>query len=134
MFYDFAITVSANTLEASPKTQVLKLTAGVIQQVSILFPPGPHGMVKVRLLHGSHQFIPLNTDGYVSSDDESLDIPEFYPLDAEPYELKFIGYSPGTTYDHTIYIRINVLRPEDVEKTSGIMVQLKRLLKFMGVG
>ena len=134
MFYDFAVTVLANTLESAPKEQTLKLTTGVIQKVSILFPPGPHGMVKLKLLEGGHQFLPTNPEGYFASDDEVLDIDEFHELTSAPYSLKAVAYSPDTIYPHTISIRIGILRPEDVEKGSGLMLALKKFLKMIGLG
>ena len=134
MFYDFAVTVLANTLESAPKEETLKLTAGVIQKVSILFPPGPHGMVKLKLMEGGHQFLPTNPEGYFATDDEVLNIDEFYELKSEPYSLKAVAYSPDTTYPHTISVRIGILRPEEVEKGSGLMVALRKFLKMVGVG
>lgn len=134
MFYDFSIVIPADTLESAPVEQTLKLTAGVIQKVSILFPPGPHGMVKLRLRDNGHQFLPTNPDGYFATDDEVLDIDEFYELTTEPYSLKAIAYSPGTTYNHTLSVRIGVLRPEDVEKASGLMSALRKFLKLVGIG
>ncbi len=134
MFYDFAVTVTAGTPESSPASQALKLTAGVIQKVSILFPPGPHGMVKLKLMQGGHQFLPTNPDGVFATDDEVLDIDEFYELKSEPYELKAVVYSPGTSYPHTISVRIGILRPEEVERASGLMVSLKKFLKLVGIG
>ena len=133
MFYDFAVEVTANTLESAPKEQSLKLTAGVIQRLSILFPPGPHGMVKLKLMEGGHQFLPTNPEGYFATDDEVLNIDEFYELKTEPYTLKAVAFSPGTTYNHTISMRIGILRPEEVEKASGLMAALKKFLKLVGL-
>ena len=134
MFYDFAIAVPANTLESAPVEQTLKLTAGVIQKVSLLFPPGPHGMVKLKLMEGGHQFLPTNPEGYFASDDEALNIDEFYELTSEAYSLKAVAYSDGTTYNHTVSVRIGILRPEEVEKSSGLMMALKRFFKLVGIG
>lgn len=133
MYYDFAVTVPANTLDANPHTQELKLTAGVIQNVRVLFPPGPHGMVKVRLMHEAHQFLPTNPDGYFASDNEPITIDEYYTLDAEPFGLTVVASSPGTAYPHTIPIRIGVLRPEEVEASSGLMSALRKFLNLIGV-
>lgn len=133
MFYDFAFTVPANTLEATLVSQELKLTAGVIQQVKLLFPPGPHGMVKVKIMDGIHQVLPTNPDGYFATDDEVLNIDEHLEVDPSHNSLTAVGYSPGTTYDHTISIRIGILRPEDVEKTSMLASGLKKLLALMGI-
>lgn len=134
MFYEYGITVTANTLEASPVTQELKLTAGVIQKVHILFPPGPHGMVKLRLMEGGHQYLPTNPEGYFWSDDEVVKADDEYYHLADPYILKVVAYSPGTTYPHTIGVRISILRPEEIEAQSGWIMAIKKFLKMVGVG
>ena len=134
MFYDFAIVIAANTLESAPVEQTLKLTAGVIQKVSLLFPPGPHGMVKLKLMEGGHQFLPTNPEGYFCSDDEVLNIDEFYELTSGDYSLKAVAYSEGTLFPHTISLRIGILRPEEVEKSSGLMMALRRFFKLVGLG
>ena len=134
MFYEFAITVTANTLESAPKEQELKLCAGVIQKVHVLFPPGPHGMVKLRFLAGGHQYLPTNPEGDIASDDEVWRADdEYYELEV-PYILKVVAYSPGTTYNHMLRGRISILRPEEIEKASGLMVALKKFLKLVGLG
>lgn len=133
MFYEFPITITANTLESVPKEQELKLCAGVIQKVHCLFAPGPHAMVAFRLMEGGHQYLPTNPDGDIASDDEVWKADdEYYELGA-PYILKFVGYSPGTTYPHTLRLRIGILRPEDVEKQSGMLVALNKFLKLVGL-
>lgn len=134
MFYNFAITVLANTLESAPKEQEMKLTAGVIQEVNILFPPGLDGMVKLRIMEGGHQFLPTNPEGYFATDNEVIVIPgQYYEL-KEPYTLKAVAYSPDTTYNHTIDVRIDVIRPEEVEKQSSWIMAIKKFLKLVGVG
>ena len=134
MFYEFSIEVTANTLESAPKEQELKLCAGVIQKVHVLFPPGPHAMVKLRFKEGGHQYLPTNPEGDIASDDEVWEADDEYHELGSPYILKAVAYSPGTTYNHTLRGRISILRPEEVEKASGIIVALKKFLKLVGLG
>ena len=134
MFYDFSVTVPANTLDSAPVSQQLKLTEGVVQKVSILFPPGPHGMVKVRIMSDGHQLLPTNPEGYFASDNEIINIDEWYPLGAGSNVLRIIASSPGTSYDHTISGRFGVLRPEEIEAQSGLMSGIKKFLALVGIG
>ncbi|MBI2869388.1 MAG: hypothetical protein HYX96_06150 [Chloroflexi bacterium] len=134
MFYDFSFTVPANTPASAPASLEMKLTRGIVHNVKLLFPPGPHGMVKVGILHGLHQFLPTNPDGYFASDDENINIDEHYELTEAPFILKAVGYSPGTTYNHTISIRIGILSPEIIEPYAGVSGMLRKFLKLVGVG
>ena len=134
MFYDFSLTIPANTLESAPLERDLQLAPGIIFRVSLLFPPGPHGMVKVKLRRGLHQVWPTDPEGYFASDDEVVDFDEHYPMDDMPYLLTFVGYSPGTTYDHTIAVRVGILATETVSPFQGLGAGLRRLLQFVGIG
>ena len=133
MFYDFAITIPADTLEAAPVTQVLKLTYGVIHEIDVLYPPGPHAMVKLRIKTNGHQLIPTNPDGYLASDDEVVRIPEYYQLFEAPYSLKAIAYSPGTTYPHTLAIRIGVLLPDVLNPPTKWQMIIQKIGALFGI-
>lgn len=109
MFNAWDITVTANTLDASPIEETLKLTKGVIVRCDIKFPAGIHGLVKVRLLHHTFQLIPLNRGEYVTGDDETVPTETYFELKESPYSLKFEGSSPGTKYAHTITVRVTVV-------------------------
>lgn len=109
MFNAWDITITANTLDASPKEQALKLTKGVIVRCDIKFPAGCHRMVKIRLLHQTFQLIPLNRGEYITGDDETVPTEPYFELASSPYSLKFEGSSPGTTYAHTITVRVTIV-------------------------
>ncbi len=134
MYYDFAITVTAGKTEAAPKEQVLKLTHGIIHRIEIGFPPGCHNLVKVKLLHEEHQYLPTNPDGYFAADGYNIPIEDYFELYTEPYSLKFIGYAPDTTYDHEIHVRIGILPQEILSPTETVSGLLKKFLKLIGVG
>lgn len=134
MFYDFALTIPAATAEASPASVTMKLTAGIIYAVKLLFPPGPHGMVKLRIRHGLHQLLPTNPDGYFASDDEVINIDEYYELKPGQAELTAVGYSPGTTYPHTVAIRVGILDAGTLNPAGGIASMFSKLFRFLGLG
>jgi len=112
MFYAWDITVTAGTAEVSPKEQILKLTKGVITRIDIKFPPGVHGLVKVRLLRYESQLIPLSGSEWVTGDGEAVTTEGYYEMDETPAQLKFVACSPNATYNHTITVRVSIDPPE----------------------
>lgn len=134
MFYDFAIAVTAGTEATNPKTQELKLARGIIHRVEVEFRQGTDFRVGVRLNHEGSQLYPTNRDGDFKADGRAIVFDDHFPIDRAPYKLKFIGYSPTASYDHTIYVRIGVLEAELFQPLSGLTGMLKKLLAMFGVG
>jgi len=60
MFYAWDIIIPADTEESDPVEQALKITKGVITKLSVKFPPGCKGLVKVRILRYESQLVPLS--------------------------------------------------------------------------
>jgi len=131
VFFAWDITISAGTSESSPLTQVLKLTKGVITGVWVKFPAGCRGLVKVRLLRSEFQLVPLSRGEWVTGDNETVPTETYYQLKETPAQLKFVGCSPGTSYAHTLTVRVAVEPPEVATPYSviGDLVAIfKRLL------
>ena len=133
MFWAWDITVTSGTTEASPKTQTLKLSKGVITGIDVKFPAGCHGRVKVRLLRSEFQLVPLSGGEWVTGDDEVVPTESYYELDETPAELKFVGCSPLATYNHTVTVRVAV-QPAEVafpgRAFGGLVEAIKRLIGF----
>lgn len=134
MFYDFCISVLHTHTEAAPVVAVLPLTSGVITHAEIQFPRGTYARVHARVFYHEHQIWPLNNEGSISADGYVVPIPEALGLDSEPYELKVRAWSTADTYDYDINVRIEVQRPEELEKMSPLGGMLKKFLKLVGVG
>jgi len=112
MFWAWDITVTAGTSEATPKTQILKLSKGVITGLDVKFPSGCHGLVKVRLLRSEFQLVPLSGGEWVTGDGETVRTEPYYELEEAPAELKFVGCAPLTSYDHKVTVRVSVTPAE----------------------
>lgn len=134
MFYDFAVTVPHATAQATPLTQILPVTSGSINHIAIQFPRGTYALVHIQLLYHEHQIFPTNPEGSFNADGYPIEFDDSLPLDSEPYEIKARAWSLADTYDYDINVRIGILRPEDVEKQSGLMSSLKKFLGLVGIG
>lgn len=132
MFYAWDITITAGTGIDTPLTQILKLSKGVITRAEVKFPAGCHGLVKARLLHHEFQLVPLSRGEWVTGDDEAVATEGYYDMTAIPYEVKFVGHSAGTTYNHTVTVRIQVL-PKAIASWIQVIEALNKLLKRLGV-
>jgi len=127
VFYAWDITIPANTLLTAPVEQTLKITNGVIVRISVKFPSGCHGLVKMRLLRWRFQVVPLSGGEWLTGDDETVDFPEYYEITKDPFELKFVGTSPGTCFPHSLAVRVVVL-PKAVASFYPLAQALQKLL------
>jgi hypothetical protein len=134
MFYNFAITVPAGTTASKPVMQTLKLTKGVIHRVEIGFPAGCRGYVYLVLNTNGHQLYPTDPEGAFNAEGYTIPINDYFPLDADPYSLKAIAWSPDAIYDHIITVRIGILPEEILSPLTGLGTMLNQFLKFMGIG
>jgi len=112
MIYTKTITTPANRLIASPLQSRILLTKGFIYKVEFDFPPGGGGLHHLVVLEGGFQLWPstlgetFHPDGYCISFDDS------YLMDSSPYELTAYTWSPGTSYDHEVQVRIGLVTEE----------------------
>lgn len=132
MFFAWDITIPAGTTEADPLTQILKLSKGVITRCDIKFPRGCHGMVKVRLRHQEAQLVPLSRDQWVTGDNETVPTEAYYELGETPAQLKFLGCSPGTSFDHTVTVRISVLPKRVASMIPFMEILIKAFSRIFG--
>lgn len=108
MWYRGSITVPASTPRAEPVTAELKVSQGTITLFYRLFPKGCAGQVSVQVFSQTRQILP-STPGqsYIGDGSEVLGDSSII-LDEPPYVLELRAWSPGTTYDHTIYVEFYI--------------------------
>jgi len=132
MFFAWDITIPAGRSETNPLEQTLKLGPGVITRVDVKFPAGCHGLAKVRLFHEEFQLVPLSRGEWVTGDDEAVRADMYFDLTRKLTHLKFRGACAGSTYAHTVTVRVTVL-PVKVASMVPVLELLTRLLQRMGV-
>ena len=131
MLFSKQISVSASTTEANATPTYIRIRKGVISKVWITFPAGCAGLVKMRVLHGGHPFIPVNADNYIRGDNYTFELPVMYEITAEPTILTVLVWNDDDTYSHTVDILFLVLDKSlvlPVGATEGILESLKSLV------
>lgn len=133
MFYEFAITVPANTTESSPKKEDLHLTKGIIHRIEIQFPIGCMGLAHCRLQHHSFGTLPTNPSGSFATDGYTIPIDENLEFFAAHYKIKAICWNDDDTYPHTITIRFGILESKTAIFFMSILKGLAKMLRLMGI-
>lgn len=77
-----------------------------------------------------HQCFPKLPSLSFCSEDEVIKKDCRFPLEEEPYLLKFYGWSPDANYNHTITMRVNILSADELAPTN---VLLRALNKFFSL-
>lgn len=127
MFWAWDITITAGTTEATPYTKKLKVSKGVITYIGIFFPPGCHGLVKVRLLHNEFQLIPLSRGEWVTGNGMEVQSERHYELFHKDFALKFQGCSPTCSWNHTVTVRVTVV-PEIVASLAPLINLFRQII------
>jgi hypothetical protein len=116
VFYEYALTIPANTPRATPAEQLVTLALGEITWWEVQFPDGCDGLVHVYVRDELHQVIPANTDGDVSANNEHVDSFDSIPLADEPATLIVGGWNDDDTFPHTITFRFAVRSETEMER------------------
>ncbi|MBA7590802.1 hypothetical protein ES708_32942 [subsurface metagenome] len=127
MLFTKSFIVKTTHLEATPLVDWIPIAHGIITFVSIWMPPGCNGLVYCKLKHHEHTVFPSTEDMFLMTSGISLEWTEYYESYQPPYELKFVGWSFGTTYDHVVTVRIAVL-PRKAVLALAIVDAIKGML------
>jgi len=110
MIYRFGITTPANTTSSGKKRTDLKITAGIIHQLDIVFPPGPQGLLHVQINRGLYQIWPSNPDESFAADNDKISFPEHYEITNDPYRLEAYTWNDDDTYAHSLILRFGIFK------------------------
>lgn len=131
MLYSKQIKLTKGNTEATATRTYFKVNKGVIYRVWITFPPGCAGLVKLRIYHEGHAFLPVNQDNYIRGNAYTFEFPMFYEITEEPTILQVEAWNEDDAYDHTIDVLFLIV-PKAVVlpmgSTEGILESLKSLI------
>lgn len=109
MFYSFKHTITTEEIISAPAEVELKLTAGVIHQVDILFQDGCNHEANVQVFQANYQVWPSNRGGSMVGNATVISFREFYELEAGLSELKAKIWGDGTIENVDVIINIGLL-------------------------
>ena len=116
MHYFFEVSVPANTPQDNAIKQILPLTSGVITTVLIYIPRGHVGLTNLQIYYHTAQLYPLNQGGSYRGNETPIQFTEYQPITVDPCELEAVAWNSDDTYDHSFFIGLAVLRPEEMNQ------------------
>ena len=96
------VTVPAGTLITAPVRTVPTFDDGEVARIEMRWPPGPSGLVGLRIGHSNQVLIPYQVNAWLITDDEAIG----WDVEGFPTARKWFidGYN-SDIYDHTIQFR-----------------------------
>lgn len=130
MFFEYQITIPANTESTSMQNTKIKIPYGILRWASIQFPSGCHGLAKIKVLLGSTTLWPRNTNGHISGDDAIIAIEEYQKIKSGSNVLDIYTWNEDVTYAHTLTLRFTIL-PEDIVNPYSSFESIKNSLTLL---
>jgi len=127
MDYWFDKTTPANTAKINALETELKLCSGVITRVWLFHPEGCHGLAHASIWIGGHQLYPAGPDNDYHGNAVPMEFEDQFELET-PALLKLITWNEDETYEHRVYVRITITRPDEDQKTGETNKILQELL------
>ena len=109
MFYSFKHTVLDSEIVTAKADIELKLAAGVIHQVDILFQDGCNHEANIQIFQANFQLWPSNRGGYMCGNATVISFREFFELVPGGTELRAEIWGDGTITDVDVVISIGLL-------------------------
>lgn len=108
MHYAYGVDVlPSNTVDNHVEVPV-KLSAGIIKHISILFPPGCARLVCCTFWDGSEQLLPTNMETVYNEDSYAVEIDCYFPTWLFGNDFSILAWNIGTNYKHTVHVLIDV--------------------------
>lgn len=101
----FEVTIPAGTAVATPLTVAIPFPPRIVEQIDILVPPGPRGVMGFAVGSSGVSVLPINQGAWIIADDTFIRWPLVNQIDSGGWEVT--GYNIGQ-YDHTIYLHFHL--------------------------
>jgi hypothetical protein len=103
--YAFSVTIPAGTLQAAPVIISIGIPPRIVNQIDVVVPPGPSGLMGFQIGMVGQQIIPRNCNAWIITDGEKISWPVQNQNDSGAWQV--IGYNTDI-YDHTIQVKLLV--------------------------
>jgi len=127
----YSLTLTAPPNDSDEKE--IEVQGHYITYVSLRFPPGPMGLLKVGIFYGIKKIFPSDEEQWFQGDDEAIEWTEWYELPESPCKLRIVAINDDDTYEHSVLVRIATIeRKADLAKrVADALISIFR--RFLGV-
>lgn len=130
-FFEYHITVPADTTEVSPNELEADLTLGIVHQVELI----PWGYA-VDILHTRVErfhspIFPVNLGECVSFAGKPVVGRVYYEIDKRPTTLVILSWNDSSQYSHSFTVRFWMLPREIISPEAGLIADMKRFMSLL---
>lgn len=126
MIFSSELLIPANTTMGDPARKLFDITSGVINQVWVRWRYGSGGLCGVRVKYAEFQMFPYSIGEWLRSNREAITWEERYAVDNAPFELAIEAYNLDDTFDHRVFVAVNILRINVSESATALAKELLR--------
>ena len=126
------ITLTKGKTEAQATDTKITVNKGVIARVWVHFPPGCAGLVKVRIYHQRHPFLPVDEGAHIQGDAYTYEFPIMFEIKQPPEIITIRAWNTDAVYDHTIDVSFLIIPKmwiQPVGAYEGIIAALKSIFE-----
>ncbi len=130
MLHSKHITLVKDKTEAEATNTQFLVNRGVIYRIWLTFPAGCKGLVKARIYHEGHPFLPVDENAYIRGDNYVFEYPVMYEIKGAPELITIKSWNEDETHDHTIDVQFLIIPKAWVQPVGayeGIIAALKSL-------
>lgn len=119
----FTLLVPKNTLETAPAELLIKLFAGQVTAISVMFHNGANTMVNVSLYDNLKQIAPgiegqsWAWNGAIQTFPLVINVPDLGKT------IRVLGWSPNTLYQHNVRFWFHMLSDEEIREAKELPLQ-----------
>ena len=132
MLHSKHITIPANTTANNPLVTQFIVNKGVIASAWLGFPSGCVGLVRTRVYHQGHPFLPVDADAYISGDNFTFVYAPMVEILESPELITVEAWNLDDTYSHTVDLQILIIDKmwvQPVGAYEGIVAALSSIFR-----
>jgi hypothetical protein len=120
MHYAYDVWVLPENISSNHVEVPIKLAAGIITHVTIIFPPGCARLIRCTLWDNANQLLPTNIDATYGEDAYAVEIECYYPTWLFGNEFTVLAWNVGALYKHLIHVMIDVQGVDEPDISKAI--------------
>jgi hypothetical protein len=121
--YDVPV-LPANTA-SNHVQQSIKLGAGIIRHVTIIFPPGCVRLVRCTLWNKSVQVLPTNPEATYGAESYVVEADCYVSTEEYGNQFYFLAWTEGSAYAHTLTVMLDVQGVDEPDMGSAVKTLYK---------
>lgn len=133
MHYVYGVPVLPANTKANFVQQDIKLGAGIIRHVTIIFPPGCVRLIHCAIWNKAIQILPTNPEATYGEDSYVVEADCYVPTSEYGNQFYVIAWNEGTSYKHVLTVMLDVQGVNEPDMGSAVTTLYKVVEQLVSV-